>query len=115
MKWARNWADYIRSYTHGFLFPSEATRVKNNLVPYPDKALQDVLNSSLVPGGTPTPSDWAYSSVSTFGVRYVPPIPDLTIAQSIEALVEGSEMSTLREGACILPSLSSVSDVDCVL
>ncbi|KAJ7900319.1 glycosyltransferase family 31 protein [Mycena olivaceomarginata] len=86
-------------YTHGFLFPSEATRVKNNLVPYPDKALQDVLNSSLVPGGTPTPSDWAYSSVSTFGVRYVPPIPDLTIAQSIEALVEGSEMSTLREGS----------------
>ncbi|KAF8213074.1 hypothetical protein K438DRAFT_1706645 [Mycena galopus ATCC 62051] len=85
-------------YTHGFLFPSEVTRVKNNLVPYPDKALQDVLNSSLVPGGTPTPSDWAYSSVSTFGVRYVPPIPDLTITQSVEALVEGSEMSTLREG-----------------
>ncbi|KAF7347855.1 Glycosyltransferase family 31 protein [Mycena venus] len=86
-------------YTHGFLFPSEVTRVKNNLVPYPDKALQDVLNSSLVPGGTPTPSDWAYSSVSTFGVRYVPPLPDLTIQQSVEALVEGSEMSTLREGS----------------
>ncbi|KAF7339491.1 Glycosyltransferase family 31 protein [Mycena sanguinolenta] len=86
-------------YTHGFLFPSEATRVKSNLVPYPDKALQDVLNSSLVPGGTPTPSDWAYSSVSTFGVRYAPPIPDLTIMQSVEALVEGSEMSTLREGS----------------
>ncbi|KAJ6519793.1 glycosyltransferase family 31 protein [Mycena sanguinolenta] len=85
-------------YTHGFLFPSEATRVKSNLVPYPDKALQDVLNSSLIPGGTPTPSDWAYSSVSTFGVRYAPPIPDLTIMQSVEALVEGSEMSTLREG-----------------
>ncbi|KAJ6575088.1 hypothetical protein B0H19DRAFT_935089 [Mycena capillaripes] len=86
-------------YTHGFLFPSEVTRVKNNLVPYPDKALKDVLNSSLTVGGTPTPSDWAYSSVSTFGVRYVPPIPDLTIPQSIEALVEGSEMSTLREGS----------------
>jgi len=68
-------------------------------VPYPDKALQDVLNSSLTVGGTPTPSDWAYSSVSTFGVRYVPPIPDLTIVQSVEALVEGSEMSTLREGS----------------
>ncbi|KAJ7169859.1 glycosyltransferase family 31 protein [Mycena filopes] len=85
-------------YTHGFLFPSEVTRVKNSLVPYPDKALQDVLNSSLTVGGTPAPSDWAYSSVSTFGVRYVPPIPDLTILQSVEALVEGSEMSTLREG-----------------
>ncbi|KAJ7783757.1 glycosyltransferase family 31 protein [Mycena maculata] len=86
-------------YTHGFLFPSEVTRVKNSLVPYPDKALQDVLNSSLTVGGTPTPSDWAYSSVSTFGVRYAPPIPDLTIPQSVEALVEGSEMSTLREGS----------------
>ncbi|KAJ7092701.1 hypothetical protein C8R44DRAFT_844200 [Mycena epipterygia] len=85
-------------YTHGFLFPSEVTRVKNNLVPYPDKAFQDVLNSSITVGGTPTPSDWAYSSVSTFGVRYAPPIPDLTIPQSVEALVEGSEMSTLREG-----------------
>ncbi|KAJ6621720.1 hypothetical protein B0H10DRAFT_1789645 [Mycena sp. CBHHK59/15] len=85
-------------YTHGFLFPSEVTRVKNSLVPYPDKALQDVLNSSTV-GGTPTPSDWAYSSVSTFGVRYVPPVPDLSIPQSVEALVEGSEMSTLREGS----------------
>ncbi|KAJ7487575.1 glycosyltransferase family 31 protein [Mycena galericulata] len=86
-------------YTHGFLFPSEVTRVKNNLVPYPDKALQDVLNSSLTVGGTPAPSDWAYSSVSTFGVRYAPPIPDLTVPQSVEALVEGSEMSTLREGS----------------
>ncbi|KAJ7225538.1 glycosyltransferase family 31 protein [Mycena pura] len=86
-------------YTHGFLFPSEVTRVQNTLVPYPDKALQDALNSSLTVGGTPTPSDWAYSSVSTFGVRYVPPIPDLTIQQSVEALVEGSEMSTLREGS----------------
>jgi len=90
-------------YTHGFLFPSEVTRVKSSLVPYPDKALQDVLNSSLTAGGTPTPSDWAYSSVSTFGVRYTPPIPDLTIPQSIEALVEGSEMSTLREGSLKTP------------
>ncbi|KAF7310887.1 Glycosyltransferase family 31 protein [Mycena chlorophos] len=86
-------------YTHGFLFPSEVTRVKNNLVPFPDKALQDALNSSLTVGGTPTPSEWAFSSVSTFGVRYVQPIPDLTIDQSIEALVEGSEMSILREGS----------------
>ncbi|KAF7320361.1 Glycosyltransferase family 31 protein [Mycena kentingensis (nom. inval.)] len=85
-------------YTHGFLFPSEVTRVKNNLVPFPDKALQDALNSSLTVGGTPPPSDWAFSTVSTFGVRYTPPLPDLTIEQSIEALVEGSEMSTLREG-----------------
>ncbi|KAF7306905.1 Glycosyltransferase family 31 protein [Mycena indigotica] len=86
-------------YTHGFLFPSEVTRVKSNLVPFPDKALQDALNSSLTVAGAPTPSDWAFSTVSTFGVRYVLPVPDLTIPQSIEALVEGSEMSTLREGS----------------
>lgn len=100
-------ADFEHSYTHGFLFPSEVTRVKANLVPYPDDALRDALNSSLTVGGTPTPSDWAYSSVSTFGVRYAPPIPDLTIPQSVEALVEGSEMSTLREGARI-PSVRAV-------
>ncbi|KAJ7630913.1 glycosyltransferase family 31 protein [Roridomyces roridus] len=90
-------------YTHGFLFPSEVARVKSNLVPHPDKVLQDALNSSLSAGGTPTPSDWAYSSVSTFGVRYSPPGPELNISQSVEALVEGSEMSTLREGSAKTP------------
>ena len=46
-----------------------------------------------------TPSAWAHSSVSTFGVRYDPPLPDLSPAHGVEALVEGSEMSMLREGA----------------
>jgi hypothetical protein len=46
-----------------------------------------------------TPSAWAHSSVSKFGVRYDPPLPDLSPAHSVEALVEGSEMSMLREGA----------------
>jgi hypothetical protein len=46
-----------------------------------------------------TPSAWAHSSVSTFGVRYDPPLPDLSPSHSVEALVEGSEMSMLREGA----------------
>ncbi|KAJ7293554.1 glycosyltransferase family 31 protein [Mycena rebaudengoi] len=91
-------------YTHGFLFPSEVTRVRHNIVPYPDKAFQDVLNNSLALGVTPSPSDWAYSSVSTFGVRYAPPVPDLTIPQSVEALVEGSEMSNLREGGTKTPA-----------
>ena len=50
-----------------------------------------------VNGGTP--SAWAHSSVSTFGVRYDPPLPDLSHAHGVEALVEGSEMSMLREGA----------------
>jgi len=46
----------------------------------------------------PTPGAWAYSSVSTFGVRYTPPLPELTSTHSVEALVEGSDMSTIREG-----------------
>lgn len=46
----------------------------------------------------PTPAAWAHSSVSTFGVRYTPPLPELTSTQSVEALVEGSDMSMIREG-----------------
>ena len=49
--------------------------------------------------GHTTPSAWAHSSVSTFGVRYDPPLPDLSPAHGAEALVEGSGMSLLREGA----------------
>jgi hypothetical protein len=45
-----------------------------------------------------TPTQWAYSSVSTFGVRYNPPLPDLNTLQSVEALIEGSDMSRLKEG-----------------
>jgi hypothetical protein len=52
----------------------------------------------------PTPAAWAYSTVSTFGVRYMPPLPDLTTLQSVEALVEGSDMSVIREGILVLHS-----------
>lgn len=63
-------------------------------------------------GGTPTatvgsvglggtPAAWGLSSVSTFGARYTPPLPDLSTTHSVEALVEGSAMSLLREGACL--------------
>jgi hypothetical protein len=58
---------------------------------------QDVLSGPAT-SLSPTPSRWAYSSVSTFGVRYSPPLPDLTPPQSVEALVEGSDMSKIREG-----------------
>jgi len=53
---------------------------------------------------SPTPSEWAYSTVSTFGVRYVPPLPDLPTKHSVEALVEGSDMSLLQEGT--LPAVT---------
>jgi hypothetical protein len=55
--------------------------------------------------GHSTPSDWAHSSVSTFGMRYHPPLPDLSPAHGVEALVEGSEMSMLREGTFLLEKL----------
>lgn len=47
------------------------------------------------PSDASSPSSWAYSSVSTFGVRYSPPLPDLTTFERVEALVEGSPMSKL--------------------
>ncbi|TRM60182.1 glycosyltransferase family 31 protein [Schizophyllum amplum] len=88
-------------YGHGFLFPSEVSRVKQSIMDFPEKTPQDVLDApTLATGGNQlaTPPSWAHSSVSTFGVRYGPPVPNLTAEQAVEAMVEGSEMSTLREG-----------------
>ncbi|KAF8642320.1 hypothetical protein AX16_009590 [Volvariella volvacea WC 439] len=89
-------------YSHGFLFPSEATRVTHSLSPKPKDFLSGI---SQVSGGstTPTPSQWALSSVSIFGVRYAPPVPELSLPYSVEALVEGSEMSGLGEGNPMTP------------
>ena len=56
--------------------------------------------------GGPSPLAWAHSSVSTFGVRYNPPLPDLSPAHGAEALVEGSEMSMLREGTLLVDKLN---------
>lgn len=91
-------------YSHGFLFPSEATRVRRNIISYPNNTSANVLGeqpaswtASSVNGATPTA--WAHSSVSTFGTRYTPPVPDLSTVESVEALVEGSDMSLLREGS----------------
>ncbi|KAJ8522594.1 hypothetical protein ONZ45_g859 [Pleurotus djamor] len=109
--------DHPRSgtvYSHGFLFPSEVTRVKRGIKAHLDTAPQDVV--APVGGGsggegvgyTATPSEWAHSSVSTFGARYAPPIPELTIPQSVEALVEGSDMSMLREGSPMTPEYAMI-------
>ena len=62
------------------------------------KLPQEVLHAGTISSAQRIPSSWSYSSVSAFGVRYTPPVPDLTILQSVEALVEGSDMSKLREG-----------------
>ena len=129
-------------YAHGFLFPSEVTRVRKFLFSYLDIAPKNLLNRAAVdperqhhlsgadggtneqdqvPGGTDvsvrlgTPLAWAHSSVSTFGVRYSPPIQDMSLWQSVEALVEGSDMSMLREGLfwSIFNAVLSHSDPCC--
>lgn len=60
---------------------------------------------------SPTPPEWAYSTVSTFGVRYTPPLPDLSTTYSVEALVEGSDMSLIREGN-IIPIMNYIVKAD---
>ena len=62
-----------------------------------------------------TPSAWAHSSVSTFGVRYHPLLPDLSPAHGVEALVEGSEMSMLREGEFLFEKLYRLTNLILVL
>ena len=45
------------------------------------------------------PEKWAHSTVSKFHVHYSPPVPDLPLDYSVEALVEGSDMSMVHDGA----------------
>ncbi|KAL0071945.1 hypothetical protein AAF712_000868 [Marasmius tenuissimus] len=85
-------------YAHGYLFPSEAGRVRKRIASSLDKYTEEQrVTQSLGSELGPTPASWAHSSVSTFHVRYSPPITNLDVHRSIEALVEGSEMSKLRE------------------
>lgn len=101
----------LRRYSHGFLFPSEASRVRRSILSHlsPSASLgEPEIPSALAAGKEPSdlrsPASWAYSSVSTFRVRYSPPIQDLTTVQGIEAMVEGSAMSRLKEGGDISAS-----------
>jgi len=98
-------------YAHGFLYPSEATRIKRSMMDYIDRTFMDVFASptNAADSSAPaTPAAWAYSSVSTFGVRYVSPLPELSVKHSVEALVEGSDMSMIREGSPITPEYAWV-------
>jgi hypothetical protein len=88
-------------YSHGFLFPSEVTRVQHVLAPVLGSSAEALLKSPwtrTVLGNAPGPPAWAASSVQTFGVRYKPPVSNLTPQQAVEALVEGAQMSLLVEG-----------------
>lgn len=98
-------------YSHGFLFPSHVTRIKQSVLSYVEKGLKNKsadAQSSLNNPFSPTPSSWARSSVSTFGVHYQQPVQDMTLVESVEALVEGSEMSKLREGSVIRISRTNI-------
>ncbi|TCD71562.1 hypothetical protein EIP91_008943 [Steccherinum ochraceum] len=116
IRWAseRCWIyDHPRAgtvYSHGFLFPSEVRRVQRDVLfdlkqfwarererNLPEGQAPLVVSTSpFGPYGT-SPSWWSRSTVSSFGARYTLPIPasELTTEQSVEALVEGSEMSKL--------------------
>lgn len=92
-------------YSHGFLFPSEATRAQEGVRAFFDKRPEPTnLNPPTMTAQNRhdkdwgAPAEWARSSVSKFGTRYTLPLPKMTVLQSIEALVEGSDMSKLYEG-----------------
>lgn len=125
IRWAaeRCWIyDHPRAgtvYSHGFLFPSEATRVRRSILsllrplksllsstssPMPTSHIStsdsdnDTMTYALPPPMLATSPSYSYSSVSQFGTHYTFPLPTLTPLQSIEALVEGSAMSGLFDG-----------------
>ncbi|KAI6162165.1 glycosyltransferase family 31 protein [Pisolithus thermaeus] len=108
IRWAseRCWIyDHPRAgtvYSHGFLFPSHVERIKRSVLSYTEAVSKNYstspIQNSVYGLGIPTPPLWSQSSVSTFGVKYQAPLQDMTTAESEEALVEGSEMSRIREG-----------------
>lgn len=128
IRWAseRCWIyDHPRAgtvYSHGFLFPSEASRVRHSILSFlrpitsifgtadvangisprptmtyisPSTNSNDSIIYTLPPQQNSTSPSYANSSVSQFGKRYKFPLANLTPQQSIEALVEGSHMSKL--------------------
>lgn len=112
IRWARErcWIyDHPRAgtvYSHGFLFPSEVKRIQEGVLddlqrrfvfsPRSSGNHSDLWPSPFGPSGI-HPEEWVKSSVTAWHVRYAAPISNMTSSQSIEALVEGSPMSKLRE------------------
>ncbi|WWC67539.1 uncharacterized protein I206_101448 [Kwoniella pini CBS 10737] len=85
-------------YSHGFLFPSIVNEVRTeNLTGLSPSTL------SLRGGAEAAKS---YSSVSKFGVAYRPISTEMTVPEQVEALIEGSPLSLLKD-----TSLNSDSSV----
>ncbi|KAF8342849.1 uncharacterized protein EI90DRAFT_3030431 [Cantharellus anzutake] len=86
-------------YSHGFLFPSEVARIRHETTHGSSPAeihLLPMSTSSADPSLT-------HSTVSKFGYPYKAPSSNLTTDQEVEALIEGSPLSRLRDetlGGC---------------
>ncbi|KAI0778237.1 hypothetical protein BD413DRAFT_464972 [Trametes elegans] len=100
-------------YSHGFLFPSEVERVRDGVQRDLDRLAQQLAKEATavavaVPAGqhVPAPEKWSHSTVSKFGSRYSPPVSDLSLAYSVEALVEGSDMSMVHDDGSLSPDLA---------
>jgi len=76
-------------YSHGFLFPSEVAQVRQENV-------TGLSPETLALRGGKENAD-AYSTVSKFGTNYRQFHNDMTATERIEALVEGSPVSKIRD------------------
>ncbi|GMK57768.1 hypothetical protein CspeluHIS016_0406020 [Cutaneotrichosporon spelunceum] len=83
-------------YAHGFLFPDEVARVRAQRAKHSAGGLSYDERVQRTAYGTDVD---AYSTVSQFGRKYRPPLRGLSFDEAAEALVEGSDMSRLREAA----------------
>ncbi|KAI1797929.1 hypothetical protein LXA43DRAFT_877442 [Ganoderma leucocontextum] len=100
-------------YSHGFLFPSEVKRVQDGVMRDLQRLAQQTSGSEAsaigyTPVGQhiPTPEKWTHSTVSKWHVRYSPPVSDLSLDYSVEALVEGSDMSMVHDDGSMAPDLA---------
>ncbi|WVQ76649.1 hypothetical protein IAR50_006323 [Cryptococcus sp. DSM 104548] len=76
-------------YSHGFLYPSVVSEVRT-------ENRTGLSPTVLAHRGGPDAAD-AYSTVSKFGVAYRPFSDDMSATEQVEALVEGSPLSRLRD------------------
>ncbi|KAG8694862.1 hypothetical protein FRC09_009542 [Ceratobasidium sp. 395] len=108
-------------YSHGFLFPSEVHRVREFAAQQAKRVAEgeggtgDDGSGGTEDGVTPLEDDpradprhssvatfrhrYEYNTASHWPTRYRPPRANLTLEQSVEALVEGSGMSMIAPGA----------------
>ncbi|KAI8995675.1 hypothetical protein BD414DRAFT_249332 [Trametes punicea] len=100
-------------YSHGFLFPSEVRRVQEGVIRDVQRLAQQMAKESSTTAATippgqnvPAPEKWSHSTVSKFGSRYSPPSGDLNVDYSVEALVEGSDMSMVHDDGSMTADLA---------